>query len=109
MAEIPSLAPAEVLTDSDSDDPEGADGSDDGFQAYDLTEDDPSDGGSIAPAALFKNRIKCSTCPASSMDTLLICVSANHVLHTSRLECITRYVLRLHGIACRFVCLPVTR
>lgn len=35
---------AGILTDTDSDDPEGAQESDDGFEAYDLTEDEPANG-----------------------------------------------------------------
>ncbi|KAK9822319.1 hypothetical protein WJX74_006980 [Apatococcus lobatus] len=34
---------AGILTDTDSDDPDGTQASDDGFEAYDLTEDDPTD------------------------------------------------------------------
>lgn len=33
-----------ILTDTDSDDPDGAQESDDGFEAYDLTEDEPANG-----------------------------------------------------------------
>ena len=35
---------AGILTDTDSDDPDGLQENDDGFEAYDLTEDDPTDG-----------------------------------------------------------------